>query len=169
MFFFPVHTHVFSPSTDPLKSDDNYFVLILTVSVVLESTMKQEYVRCAEKIAWSISFEKFCTDSSSALLRARRDNLGSLQFKACKSICIFGNINRTVRFVQGGGAWLAQQLPYYSCHESDIFSNQIISPCRCTQHLSTSLWKHRSTLFYPATPTASHWYLTWSILFGCFP
>lgn len=89
---------------DPLKSDDNYFVLILTVSVVLESTMKKEYVRCAEKIAWSISFEKFCTDSNSALLPARRDNLSSMQFKACICIWIFGNINRSMKFVQGGGA-----------------------------------------------------------------
>lgn len=45
------HTCIFSFYLDPLKSDDNYFVLILTVGVVLESTMKQEYVRCAEKIA----------------------------------------------------------------------------------------------------------------------
>lgn len=127
------HTCIFSFYLDPLKSDDNYFVLILTVGVVLESTMKQEYVRCAEKIAWSISFEKFCTDSNSALLPARRDNLGSMQFKACICICIFGNINRIMRFVQGGGA--KSDLPNNSY--ITIVVNQIFSPIR---YFSLSLY-----------------------------
>lgn len=51
VFLSSTHTCIFPFYLDPLKSDDNYFVLILTVSVVLESTMKQEYVRCEEKIA----------------------------------------------------------------------------------------------------------------------
>lgn len=75
--------------------------------------MKQEDVRCPEKIAWSISFEKFWADRNLALLPARRGNLSSMQFGACMCIRIFGNINMSMRFVQGGGAYSG--LPNNSC------------------------------------------------------
>lgn len=111
--------------------------------------MKQEYVRCAEKIACSISFEKFCTDSNSALLPARRDNLGSMQFKACICTCVFGNINRSMRFVQGGGA--KSDLP--NNYHITIVMNQIFSQIRyfSLPLYTTSLWETWECSFLPCS------------------
>lgn len=51
VFLSTMHTFILHFCLDPLKSDGNYCVLSLTVRAVLESTMKQEDVRCPEKRA----------------------------------------------------------------------------------------------------------------------
>lgn len=164
VFLSTMHTFVLYFCLDPLKSDGNHRVLILTVRVVLESTMKQEDVRCPEKRAWSSleNSEQIVTWPS------------SLPEEVIWALC---NLEHAHDYVSLGTlSWAREGGAYWGLPNNSRITT-VMKLCFLqiryffitvyNNNFQHHLGNHESALFYPATPTFSH--LSLEYIFGCFP